>query len=64
MFYIKFRQVHKASFKDMSNEQFLKVGGTGVYFIVILYNLQIYYILILKIYETFHNKDEKTRKKG
>lgn len=46
-------------FKDMGNGQFLKLGGrfTGVHFIIILYNLQIYYILPLKIYETFHSKD-------
>lgn len=54
-------------FKDMGNGQFLKLGGrfTGVHFIIILYNLQIYYILLLKIYETFHSKDKKkTGKKG
>lgn len=46
-------------FRDMGNGQFLKLGGrsTGVRFTIILYNLHIYYIL-LKIHETFHNKDE------
>ena len=48
----------------MGNGQFLKLGGgsTGVHFTIILYNLQIYYIL-LKIHETFHNKDENTGEK-
>lgn len=46
----------------MGNGQFLKLSGgsTGVRFVIILYNLQIYYVLLLKIYETFHSNDEKT----
>lgn len=49
----------------MGNGQFLKVGGgfTGVHFIIILYKLQIYYILHLKYIKHFTVK-MKNKEKG
>lgn len=46
----------------MGDGQLLKLSGgsTGVHFVIILYNLQMYYVLLLKIYEAFHSNDEKT----